>query len=89
MIFSTICFKIKDMSVKNEFIKVTPSEFVGVGNMEETFASTGHRCGYCHGTGFFWGAEGREPVKTDCPVCRGSGKLDAVITIGWKPSKKQ
>ena len=76
------------MSVKRDMIIVTPSETVGAGHMEETFASAGHRCGYCHGNGFFWGEEGCEPVKTDCPVCRGSGKLDAVITIEWKPSKE-
>ena len=76
------------MSAKSDIIKITPSEFVGVGNMEETITSNGHLCGYCHGNGFFWGEQLREYVKKNCPVCNGSGKLDAVITIEWKPSKK-
>lgn len=88
MIFSTICFKVKNMSVKNDIIKVTPPAFVGVGNLKETIISTGHLCRYCHGNGSFWGEELRERVKKDCPVCNGSGKLDAVITIEWKPSKQ-
>lgn len=60
---------------------------MGVGNMKETIISNGHLCGYCHGNGFFWSEELRERVKTPCPVCNGSGKLDAVITVDWKPSK--
>lgn len=74
------------MSVKSDIIKVIPSEFIGAGNMKETIASNGHSCGYCHGNGFFWGEQQRERVKKNCPVCNGSGKLDAVITIEWKPS---
>ena len=76
------------MSAKSDIIKITPSECVGVGNMKETITSNGHLCGYCHGNGFFWGEQLREYVKKNCPVCNGSGKLDAVITIEWKPSKK-
>lgn len=41
------------MSVKNAIIKITPSEFIGVGNMKETIISNGHSCRYCHGNGFF------------------------------------
>ena len=39
------------------------------------------------GNGYFW-EDGIEPVKKPCPVCNGSGKLDAEITIEWKPSKR-
>lgn len=77
------------MSVKNAFIKITPSEFIGVGNMKETIISNGHSCRYCHGNGFFWGEQLRERVKKNCPVCNGSGKLDAVITIEWKQSNNR
>ena len=75
-----------NMSAKSDIIKVTPSEFIGVGNMKETITCNGHLCEHCHGNGFFWGEQQRERVKIDCPVCNGSGKLDAVITIEWKPS---
>ena len=61
--------------------------FIGEGNQKESISGKGNRCSYCHGNGFFWGEEQRERVKADCPVCKGSGKLDAVITIEWKPAK--
>ncbi len=74
------------MSVKNTIIKIIPPALMGVGNMKEVITSNGHSCRYCHGNGFFWGEQQRECVKKNCPVCNGSGKLDAVITIEWKPS---
>lgn len=77
------------MSVKNDMIQITPPAYVGVGNLKEIIKSNGHTCGYCHGNGFFWSEELRERVKTSCPVCNGSGKLDAVITVDWKPSKSE
>ena len=56
----------------------------------ENFVSTGHKCGYCKGNGWFWGTEegSREDVHVPCPVCGGSGELDAIITVDWKPSSK-
>jgi len=30
----------------------------------------------------------REDVHVPCPVCGGSGELDAIITVDWKPSNK-
>lgn len=76
------------MSIKSDIIKVTPPAFVGDGNMKETITSNGHLCGYCRGNGFFWSEILRERVKTDCPVCKGSGRLNAVVTIKWKPAKQ-
>ena len=42
------------------------------------------------GNGWFWGTEegSREDVQVPCPVCGGSGELDAIITVDWKPSNK-
>ena len=50
----------------------------------------GFPCSYCHGNGWFWGTEegSREDVHVSCPVCGGSGELDAIITVDWKPSSK-
>lgn len=76
------------MSVKNDMILITPPAYVGVGNLKEIITSSGHTCSYCHGNGFSWSEELRERVKTPCPVCNGSGKLDAEITVNWKPSKQ-
>lgn len=75
------------MSKNNQFISVTPPMFLNEGGRMESLCSSSHKCSYCHGNGWFWGEEQRERVKIDCPVCKGSGKLDAVITIEWKPSK--
>lgn len=60
------------------------------GPNRENFVSTGHKCGYCKGNGWFWGTEegSREDVHVSCPVCGGSGELDAIITVDWKPSSK-
>lgn len=73
------------MSKNNQVIMVSPPMFVNINN-KERMNSPGHICSYCHGKGYFW--QGNEPVKESCPVCNGSGKLDAEITIEWKPSKK-
>lgn len=75
------------MSVKTDMINVTPPAICEIGRMTEKITSNDHSCGYCHGNGFIWGEEIQERVEKDCPVCQGSGKLDAAITIEWKPSK--
>lgn len=77
------------MSNKNQFITITPPLFLNEGGRMERLNSLGHKCSYCHGNGWFWGVEGRERVKVDCPVCEGSGKLNAAITIEWKPDKSE
>lgn len=50
--------------------------------------SEGHVCSHCHGNGYSWQLPDceKDSVKETCPVCDGSGKLDAVITIEWRPS---
>lgn len=48
-------------------------------------------CGYCNGGGNVL----REDKETDewghykCPVCKGSGQLDAYVTIEWRPSARR
>lgn len=76
------------MSVKNDIIKVTPPAFIEVCGMKETITSTDHPCGRCDGSGIFREDQPHGIVIKECPVCNGSGKLDAVITIEWKPSKQ-
>lgn len=75
------------MSKNKQFISVTPPMFLNEGGGIESLTSPGHKCSYCHGNGCSWREEERETVKIDCPVCKGSGKLDAIITIEWKPAK--
>nr|DAF08533.1 MAG TPA: protein of unknown function (DUF5351) [Caudoviricetes sp.] len=53
--------------------------------MEEHFLSRGHVCTYCQGNGYHWQENCyRERYKQECCICKGSGKLDAVVTIEWK-----
>nr|DAY20412.1 MAG TPA: DnaJ-like protein [Caudoviricetes sp.] len=53
--------------------------------MGERFLSRGHVCSYCQGNGYHWQENCyRERYKQGCPVCKGSGRLDAVVTIEWK-----
>ena len=43
-------------------------------------------CGYCSGNGWLWGRdECGEGVKAPCPVCGGSGRMQPVVTVEWKP----
>lgn len=49
--------------------------------------SKGHDCEYCQGNGYFVGCNYKgQSEKEYCPICGGSGKLDAVVTIEWKAS---
>lgn len=71
-------------------LEICPPAYMCKGPNRENFVSTGHKCDYCKGNGWFWGTEegSREDVHVSCPVCGGSGELDAIITVDWKPSSK-
>lgn len=44
------------------------------------------QCNYCCGYGWFWSRDGAyNSVKEPCPMCEGTGKMQPVITIEWKP----
>lgn len=56
---------------------------------KEILTSPGHVCGYCKGIGYFRGSYlHSDEDPTTCPVCDGTGQVDAIVTIEWKPSKK-
>lgn len=56
------------------------------GGMTHTQTCKGFKCEYCQGNGYHWVAwESREPFKKTCPVCGGSGTLDAKVTVEWTP----
>ena len=74
------------MSKNKQMIMISSAHVHRRRKSQESISSPGHRCSYCHGNGYFW-EDGIESVKKPCPVCNGSGRLDAVITIEWKPSK--
>ena len=53
--------------------------------MTDRIESRGHSCPYCQGNGYHWQEdEWQERYKKECPICKGSGRLDAMITIEWK-----
>lgn len=55
---------------------------------EERIVSKGHNCEYCHGNGYFVGCNYKgQSEKEFCPICGGSGKVDAVVTIKWKAAE--
>lgn len=73
------------MSKRQNTLIIEPPTFCA---SAERIFSRGHECGYCHGTGSFvyderWG----DDVIKVCPVCKGKGKVDAVIDITWQPSE--
>ncbi len=73
------------MSKEKRTIEIAPGLMSPGGRMGERFLSRGHVCTYCQGNGYFWQENCyRERYKQGCPVCRGSGRLDAVVTIEWK-----
>lgn len=75
------------MSKNREFILVTPPMFLEQEQVEGMVIK-GHVCSRCGGTGWFWDQSGKDAEKRPCPVCMGSGKLDAVVTIKWVPGGK-
>lgn len=77
------------MSVKQQALLLSPSLFPDEHPMEKEVFN-GIPCAHCHGNGQFWGTdEKRESVKKDCPVCKGTGMLKAVVTISWEPDVKR
>ena len=73
------------MSKEKRTIEIAPRLISPGGRMTEVLESCGHVCTYCQGNGYFWQENVyRERYKQECCICKGSGKLDAVVTIEWK-----
>lgn len=76
------------MSKEKRTIEIAPGLMSPGGRMTEVLESRGHACSYCQGNGYFWQENVyRERYKQECCICKGSGKLDAVVTIEWKAEK--
>ena len=77
------------MSKERRIIEIAPGLLSPGGRMGERFLSRGHVCTYCQGNGYHWQENCyRERYRQGCPVCKGSGRLDAVINVEWKASKE-
>lgn len=79
------------MSKIKETIELKPDHACTRGARDERLVSSGHECPECHGNGFHW-AEGPDPcshgsIKEPCSVCKGTGKVDAVVTVHWQASE--
>lgn len=73
------------MSKEIRMIEINPGRMIPGGRMSGSFESKGHACTYCQGNGYLWQLDRFEdPSKMECQICKGSGKLDATITIEWK-----
>lgn len=71
------------MSRVNNTITISPPDLM-LSLTKEEIISTGHKCPYCKGQGFFRGDDEKgEWVAHDCPLCKGEKELDAIITIEW------
>lgn len=76
------------MSKTIELMALKPERIFPGGRMTEHLVSNDHKCKYCQGNGYLWQEnELQERYKEECPICKGSGKLSADITIEWKASK--
>ena len=77
------------MSKERRIIEIEPGRMTPGGRMTDHFESRGHKCPYCQGNGYHWQEdEWQERYKQECPICKGSGRLDAMITIEWKAGRK-
>lgn len=77
------------MSKERRIIEIAPGRMSPGGRMVGRIESRGHICPYCQGNGYHWQEDNwQERYKLKCPICEGSGKLDAVINVEWKASKE-
>lgn len=75
------------MSVKKQFVEVCPgSLFAGE---TEGLTLSGFICPYCSGRGGFIDDFSPEPKETECPHCKGTGQLKALVQIAWLPDNTE
>lgn len=73
------------MSKKRNILIIEPPKYC---TSSEHITFKGYECGYCHGAGpLVYDERCGDDVVKICPVCKGKGKIDAVIDITWRPSE--
>lgn len=83
---------IRNMSRIRAKVELEPPFRMNRGKNREVMVSAGHKCGYCQGNGWTWKAGAHPPgeaEREECPVCDGTGQLDAVVTVDWRPTGKE
>lgn len=72
------------MSEKRDIALIMAPDF-GTGR-ETVGYFTGYACGYCQGNGYFQGDITRkDPERTPCPKCGGTGRVKGIVTVDWVP----
>lgn len=58
--------------------------------MTETFILTGYDCPRCWGNGWYSAVSATDghAVKVPCPLCGGTGRLDAEVSVQWRPATR-
>jgi DnaJ-class molecular chaperone len=70
-------------------IEIVPPEHP-CGTTTEHMYSNGHKCRYCGGRGWFYkDNENKESETVSCPLCDGTGEMDAIIHVVWQPTRKK
>lgn len=76
------------MSKKQQSLLLSVPLFMGELQVErEVFL--GFKCATCCGNGWYWGEDEKsgERVKVTCKICKGSGRLKAVVIVEWVAEK--
>ena len=77
---------------ERRFIEIHSGNMTPGGNMICHVESKGHPCEYCDGEGVLYDRDVYLPgdcIEKKCPVCKGSGVLDAMITIMWSSGRRR
>ena len=72
------------MSKRREVIILEPDGRIH----KEAFSSRPIVCPYCSGRGGFTHNIPGGYYEQECPDCKGSGEVIALVTIDWKPNKQ-
>ncbi|MDR0749085.1 MAG: hypothetical protein LBF62_05895 [Tannerellaceae bacterium] len=82
------------MSEKIYILKIVPPENMDKPKAGEVHKFAPYRCPHCHGEGGFnnsgWMGKFKknmeDPDLEICPVCKGTGQLEANVVVGWVPA---
>jgi DnaJ-class molecular chaperone len=72
-------------NLSKPILEIYPPVLTAFTKKNETFTSGGHICPCCNGEGLIWGKQIsiRDYNEDTCPICGGTGSLQAVISIQW------
>ena len=80
------------MSELRNMLEIKLPKYPGLSSSKgEVFTVKGVECSHCNGSGSFRGKQisHDEYDRNLCPVCKGAGKLQAKIVVGWSPDENR